>query len=197
MVLIFPINNKLNFSEHNISMIYFILLIFFILIFPFIIEISFFFEKENNKLYFSLYLFSNIKVFCGYFTLEGKYFALHLKKRAFLFPFKSLITSGSKYKKIKDFEIFYLKSNLIFTNSSNNSVLALVIYNFLITNFGYIFNMHKNFAYVKNDIVLYEQDTDLKFFLKVKIAFNMLVIIIILIKKLLNLVYNGKKTKKS
>lgn len=173
-----------------------IMLIFFILILPYLIEFNFYYEKESRKLYLSIYLYSFIKIISGYFTLEEGYIAFHLKKKAILIAPSTLVNTGKKYKKIMHFEIYYIYSNLFIGDFSDFNLYFLVFYNFLINNFGIIYKMYKNFSYVKNDIVLYKEDLPFKFFIKVKIAFNMVVLLIILIKKIMENFINAKKSKK-
>jgi hypothetical protein len=56
--------------------------------------------------------------------------------------------------------------------------------------------MNKNFSLIKNDIILSQKGQKVKCFLRVKIAFNMIVILIITIKKLMENIINAKKSRK-
>ena len=172
------------------------MLIFLFLIIPLIFEINLLIDLNDKKIYLAIYIFKYIKVISGYLTLVKGYIAFHIKNKAYLISPKSIINTGKKYKKIKHFEIFYLKSSLFLSDINDFILYFIFIYNFLMENFSKIYKMNKNFSLIKNDIILNQNDQKLKYFLRVKIAFNMIVILIITIKKLMENIINAKKSRK-
>lgn len=176
-------------------MIFVIMLIFLLLIFPIFISFSILYDKNINKLFVTINLFRKLKIISGYIQIKEKLIFFHLQNKAFIINPKEILSTSFKFHKIKHFELSVIKSCLIVGDFNELSASVLLNYNYFLNVFICIIKMYKNFINVKNDIVITEEN-NFKFLFKIEIVFNILVVVIILLKKLMELIINAKKSRK-
>lgn len=153
-------------------------------------------QKEDKKIFFSIFLYNAIKVISGYITFEKKCIAIHLtNKKAILIYSSDLLDTGAKYKKLKNFEVYEIKNVIEIGNNVEEEQLYLV---FLIKNIvlqlGIYYKNKKDFAFFRNDFILNEQTEGVNIFLATKVVFNLFAILIALFKKILENFYAKKQT---
>jgi hypothetical protein len=165
---------------------------------PIFVRIDLLFDKKMKKLFIGTYFYGFIKALSGYFTLEGKFVALHIsKKKVILLEPLDILNKGKSYKALKSFEIFSIKSVIeIGCNPSDFILNLLIFYKVISENLGYYYTQRKYFAITKNDIIINENIDITRFVVCFKVAFNFYVIVTMVIKKLMEKISNAKKHKK-
>lgn len=172
--------------------------IVFLLFCPIFVRFDLLFDNNMKKLFIGTYFYGFIKALSGYFTLEGKYVALHIsKQKVILLEPLDILNKGKSYKALKSFEIFSIKSAMeIGQNPSDFILNLLVFYKVTSENLGCYYIYKKYFATTQNDIIINENLNITRFVICIKVAFNFYVIITMLFKKLLENIANAKKHKK-
>ncbi len=175
-----------------------VLCLVFILFCPIFVRFDLLFDKTMKKLFVGTYFYGFIKALSGYFTLEGKYVALHIsKKKVVLLEPLEILNKGKSYKTLKSFEIFSVKTAFEVGDLPSNLTLYLLSgYKVLTENLAPYYISKKYFAKTKNDIIINENVNIVRFIICIKVAFNVYVIITMLIKKLMENIVNAKKHKK-
>lgn len=168
---------------------------FLIIFFPIIIKGSLiYFSTESlndKKIYFSVYLYGFLKFLSGYTTFEKKYIAIHVNnKKAVLIYSSDLLETGTKYKKLKNFEIFEIKSLTEIGKSTSDGELGIVvILKSVVLQLEIFYKNKKKFAELKNDFIINEQTEGVNIFLSTKVVFNFFVLLTALLKKILEKIY--------
>jgi len=160
--------------------IFFILLF---LIFPLFLNIKVSYLNEYKKLFISLRLFNFIKIIGGYFTFEKDATFFHVSTdKAYIFKYK-LPKFDKKFKYLKDYKLY--SCNLIWELGKYDPFLPFMVGHFINT----IFNIYTSVRINKrkkinltNNVIIFENENKLNLSLSATIQFNILTIIITLIK---------------
>lgn len=160
-------------------------IIFFILIFPILLNINLIFSAKNKKIYFCVSLFGLIKIFGGYIKLVREGIALHYSEnKAIIIPYKNIIGIRKKVKPIKDYHFISINSLIELDTESfiENKVILSYLYvthNELVCN---ILSEVKPYLRLKNNVCLYTQKDLFNIYLKSYTIFNILMILLSIIK---------------
>lgn len=178
-------------------MIYLLLILFFIYFCPIFIRFDLLFDKSIKKLFIGTYFYGFIKILSGYFTLEGKYIAFHISnKKAILFEPYDLFKKGKNYKAFKGFEIFSIKSCVETSEYLSDFLIkGLVLYKIVTDTLLPYYLYKKNFSTACNEIIINEQTKGIRIILSIKAIFNIHIVIVMIIKKIMEKIYNAKKVK--
>ncbi len=174
------------------------LIIAFIIFCPIFVRFDFLFDKTMKKLFIGTYFYGFIKAISGYFTFEGKYVALHVsRKKVILLEPLEILNKGKSYKALKSFEIYSVKTAFEIGEVNNEFILYLLVaYKVLTENLAPYYISRKYFADTVNDVIINENVNIVRIVACFKVAFNIYVIITMLIKKLMENIANAKKHKK-
>ena len=163
------------------------IIIFTLLIFPIFLNIDVYYRKDIKKVFFNICIYKRLKVFGGYISIIKDGLLIHYtNKKALLISFKSIFGIKNKVKPLKDYHFININSLIesdYSDNQLNTTVLAFVYvwHNQLI---GRILAELKPYLKYKNEIELYEYKKETCLYLETTTIFNLLMIIISLIKML-------------
>lgn len=179
-----------------------ILTVFFItltLIFPLFLNIDIIYTKENKKFFFCFYLFGVLKILSGYVEPLNDCVAVHVSKnKAFLFYYKNILNLNKSMKPLKDYHFLKIKS-LIEVGSEYSLAVPFFtsfIYNFFMSFVSWFFYNKKPYLDLKNDVNIYENKDILNIFINTKLVFNLLMIVLSIIKIITEKIINGISKRK-
>lgn len=160
------------------------LILFAFIIFPLFINVNIYFDKNLSKLFFSFSFLSIIRI-GGYVEKISEGIAIHYSnKRAIIIDYKNLFKIKNKIKPLNDYHFIKFKSTIEI--GGKNDVLNFVYLGFLI---NYIENVFEWFIYNKkpyvklnNNVNVYTNEEVFKIYINVQILFNLLMVIISVIK---------------
>ena len=162
-----------------------IIVFFTILIFPIFIKLWFNFSLSEKKLFFTITLFGFIKIFSGYAERIKEGFAVHIsKKKAIIIEYKSLLSVRKKVKPLNDYHFIKLQT-VVEVGSSNSNMLPFIVSNvagFLDDISCWVFYNLKPYLDLDNKIFVFEGEDRLEVFCKLDVVFNLLMVVISLIK---------------
>lgn len=137
-------------------MVFVIFFIFLILILPLVFTLYFYFDLQDKRLYFAVFLFGKIKLLCGYFKpRNNESFYLHLSNN------KTIIIDISVLKKLKggrgflkSFDISYL--NFIVDAGVCDGILLFTL--FSLKKLSDYFFITFNFTNILTEINVFNKD---------------------------------------
>lgn len=155
------------------------------------------FDKNVKKVFIACYFFGVIKVLSGYFTLEGQFIAFHIsEKKAILLEPYDLLKKGKSYKAFKSFEIFSVKVCLETGEEINEFMIKMLLVYKTLGDIIFPYYLYKKkFATSCNEIRINEQTDSVRLISSIKAIFNIYIVIIMLLKKLMEKISNAKKIK--
>lgn len=153
------------------------------LIFPIFLKINIIFN-DKQKLMYNIKLFSLVKVIGGEIGLLKEGVVIHLTKRkAIIIEYKDIVSIRKKFEPVKDFHFISFNSNIKI--GDNNFLLLIKLaysYMFFINIIERIIKINKPYLDLDNSITIYENKDVFEMFCKINLVFNILVILISLIK---------------
>lgn len=174
-------------------MIIFCTIFFAILLFPIYTHVDIFFNKSCKKAYVNVNLYKFLKIFGGYFSLYKGGVALHLNDRkAILFPYKNIFDIRNKVEPLKDYHIKKINFRLDvgYRNCQEISIYLPFVYVWHNELLGNVLSQVKPYLDYENSLYVYENDNRFNIFLEITTIFNLLMVLISLVKismeKLLN-----------
>jgi len=173
------------------------LIISAILIFPIFINFDLCFIKDNKKLYYKLSLFG-IKVLRGYVELIKEGVVIHLNKyRAIIIPYKKLFGIRKKFKPLKDYH--FIKFNSILElggkNDLINAISAGFIHNYIFNYLEWFFYHKKPYVDLKYKTIIIKDTNKLNYYCNLTVIFNLLMVVISLIKILMEKIIYAIRNK--
>lgn len=169
-----------------------VFLIFAFLFLPFILDVGVVFPLKAKKGYFSIRLYGIIPILSGYLELLKDGLCVHLtKNKAIIFPYKKIFDIKTTIKPIKDFQIIKFNLN-IDVGSSDNDFLPLYLANvlsFASNVVGKALKERKNYLNFNTDVNIYNYDT-FNLYLSGKVMFNVLIIILEILRFILEKIVN-------
>ena len=160
-------------------------LTFINLIFPIFLTVNTAYSHQYKRLFVTLKVFKFIKVFKFYIEKIGDTFAVHLtKNKAILIPTNKLLGFKKSVKPLKDYHIVRVKSLIIMGKNGNGAELAFLASSVSIINeiLLRVINEYKPYLKAKNSISVVEGEDVFEIFINFTIAFNLLMIVISVIK---------------
>ena len=137
---------------------------------------------------YKIKLFRYITILFGNIEIIDVGVAIHVNNiKAFILYYKDIFSMRKKFKPLKDYHLYRLNSIINIGYSKNYDLVSSfsIMYNSIANCCGFVVNMIKPYLKIKNDINIYE-DKDI-FSIKVNfiILFNLLMILLSLVKILL------------
>ncbi len=171
---------------------------FIIIIFPLLLNINLLFIKEHKKLYFTLGLYK-ISFLSGYVEIVDDSLAIHLSnKKAIIIPFKSFFELEKKIKPLKDYHV--IKFKYLVELGSENNMLSSVSIGFII---NYVFNIGKKivngikpYVTIDGQTDVYENKNVFNVYIRASVLFNLLMVLLSLIKIILEKIIYAIGAKK-
>ena len=160
------------------------IIIFSGLIFPIFLNLDIYYREDVKKLFFSVSLFNLFRIIGGYITLSNDGFFIHLSKnKAFFVPYINLVGARKKIKPLKDYHIISFYSILeLRLNPQSFTGLFPIIYVWHNDISSKIIKNIKPYVKLDNRLFLYKMKKDLELFIETKTIFNLLMIVLSLIK---------------
>ena len=155
-----------------------------IVIFPLLLNVDTLLSKENSKIYFVIKIYF-IKLIAGYIqkTIDGV--AIHYSnKKALLIKNYELLGLGKKFEPFKDYHLKTLKISLDVGNNEKNinRSICVFIINYILCTTEKILLVKKNYINFKYKINVFEKSNILNAYLNTKVLFNLLTVLISIIK---------------
>lgn len=169
-----------------------IFLIFAFLFLPIILDLGIVFPLKAKKGYFSIKLFNFIPIFSGYLELLKDGLCIHISKRkAKILPYKNLLRINNTLKPIKDFQIIYFNCCIDYGLKENVFLpLYLGYVSCLIGNvIGKALSERKQYLTYNSNVNVYNLDV-FNVYIKSKILFNLLLVILEILRFLLEKIIN-------
>ncbi len=166
-------------------MIIFCTIFFAILIFPIYLNVNVFYNKEIKKIFLRVDFFRSIKIVGGYFNFYKEGIAFHVKEnKALLFPYNNSLELKNKVKPLKDYHVkkIVFRIDIGSKNQEEISIFLLCFYvwhNAIAR--GILYNAKPYIEY-KNNLNIFEESNRLNTFIEFTTIFNLLMIILSLIK---------------
>lgn len=157
-----------------------------LLIFPIFVRLELYFSNTTNKLYFCFKIFSIIKLLFGEITTNGNGIIINLNyKKLIIYKYKNFLNIKDKIKPLRDYHLLKCKTYLnIGVKNFENSV---IIASFFLT-ITELINMSikelKPYIKFKNNLNIYEDSDDKNAFASLNFVFNLLTVLLGLLKKL-------------
>ena len=178
-------------------MILIISAIFFVLIFPIFVSGFAVFGKNDKSLSFGVYLYGAICVFMGKIKKRGGYlFIKHTFSKGKYIPICKILSFKKTIRPLNDYHIIVLRS-LTEAGTGENPfmpVLCANAFNVVNSIAGNVITANKPYLKLKNDLNLFENDSRFNVFIKTVVVFNLLMVLLSVIKILAGkLLYAIKK----
>lgn len=161
------------------------IIIFSVIIFPIFITIRISFNKKNEKLYYSIVVFGCIRLLNGYIEIIKEGIAIHLTKyKAIIIPLKNILEMRKKIKPLKDYHVIRFDIKLVF--GVNESLIIPISISFVIRYLlqfieWFLYNK-KPYVKINTDISIYEDKDIAELNAKATAVFNLMMVVISLIK---------------
>ena len=167
-------------------------------LFPIYVRIEAHLDVKENKCWFFIGLYRYIKLFGGYGQLQKDGIALHItKKKAIFIPYDKMGDTRKKFEITQGFQL--LSFHQVVETGGADSVYAIMlgaVFNAITGSFSSVIRTKYPYVSLKNNLLLTHR-AELKITLQSEVVFNALVVTIALTKKLLEVIINWIRTKKS
>ena len=174
------------------------IIIYILLILPLFIRFRIGYFNENKKLYFTVYLFSFIKLLYGYIEKIDNGLAIHINgKKTFIFNFNNIFSMKSKVKPLMDYHIkrFYSVIEIGGEKLFNNLAFSF-FYNYINERLIWLLKCKKNYIKVQNDLNIIEDENIFSVYMEFTVILNILMILLSFIKILMGKIINGISKRK-
>lgn len=166
-----------------------------ILYMPIIFGVKLYFDKDVGELQFSIFIYRTIKILSGKVKFTKKRAVIRVGKKRLSFHYKQLFDGQKKLDIFKQFEICDIFTTLEI-GSNNDRISPLLIaaaYN-TTTSIALANLKNKNSLLDgKNNINVYDDKSVFKYKLCINFLFNVLLLLIAILKKVLEKIINGKR----
>lgn len=174
-----------------------IIVTFCILIFPILLSVDIAFILEKQKLFYTIKIFG-VKIIRGYVELIKEGVVIHLTRlKAIIIPYSNVLTMRSKVKPLKDYH--FLKFKSILEIGEFDSLIKSIFISFALRYCSEQINwyLHCKKPYFKYDdrIIIYEEKNKLNYYLNADVVFNMLMVVISLIKIIVEKIFYAIKNR--
>lgn len=161
--------------------VFVVLIVALAIIFPIFLTVSVFFDADSKRLNFIISLFGKINLVGGYIVMNGKDIVFHISET------KAVIIDLAKYKpsgNLKFFKqtIIINNYNRFFLSKTEQSFLALTVYNVFLSSVIPILRCYDLLLKTKNDFIVGKRNK-FALFSTTTFCFNLVCIIIFLINK--------------
>ncbi len=162
-----------------------IIILYIILIFPIFININLKYSADDKMLEYEIKLFSVLTIFYGYIEFIDEGIVIHLNnKKAILIFYKDIVSVRKKFEPLKDYHIFKLNTT-IYMGVLNDEELRLnfaMMYNLIFNIIGQCANQIKPYLSLKSNICIYKKENLLILRVRTTFVFNVLMVVISLVK---------------
>lgn len=181
--------------------VYLISAFYFLLIFPVFCSLLGYYDRQSKRVYLAVYLFWSVKIWSGYVAFsEGKAFLHYTDRKAKALQMQSPAGIRKQFDITKGIEFYGIE---LFTEYGNSEGLIVPFEigagQRIVTNTVFsILKTKKDFLRLKSNILLTEEEDCFHFSVKVTILFNLLTLLIIGTKILLEkILHAGNKRKQT
>ena len=165
---------------------------------PLYVRVEAHLDVRENKCWFFVGLYRHLKLLGGYGQLEKDGIALHItKKKAVFIPYNKMADTRKKFEITQGFQLLSFHQ-VIETGGADQiyGVMLGAVSNAIAGSLFSVLQSRHPFLSLKNNLLLTHR-AELKVTLQSEVVFNGLVLAIALTKKLLEVLINWIRTKKS
>ena len=167
-------------------------------LFPLYVRAEAHLDVKENKCWFFVGLYRHIKIFGGYGQLGKDGIALHIsKKKAIFIPYNKMGDTRKKFEITQGFQL--LNFHQVIETGGAETMYAIMLgaaFNAISGSFFSVLRTKHPYLSLKNNLLLTHR-AELKITLQSEVVFNGLVLAVALTKKLLEVIINWIRTKKS
>lgn len=180
-------------------MLLWVIIVYVTLNFPIFITVFGIVSKQKKGIGFEIVLYGFLKVFKGSIFKRGSFLLIeHTFKKKYYMPVSEIFSMKTTIKPLKDFHILKLKT--LTEIGLNGDVflpcMGISVFKFLNNGICKIINADKPYLKLKNDVNLYENRDCFNVYIKTVVVFNLMMVLLSLIKIIIGkLVYAVKKSK--
>jgi len=174
--------------------------IFIFLFFPIYFKIRVWGTSEDKKLSYSLYVYGFIKIIRGYVEFLNDGICVHLtKKKAVIIKYNSLLNVKKNIEPLKDYHIISLKA--YFEAGIKDKILLpfeiSFLYSYFLSFLRWFMSNKKPYFNLDSRLILRENESHYKAFFEIRIIFNLLMVILSLLKILVEKIIYARKRKQN
>ena len=184
---------KISFANIKIVALIIVCVVFTLLIFPIYLTINLNFDYELKQLNFKAKIFG-VKVLTGFVVTNKRSFSVIFwgKKRKEI-PYENLLNVKEKVKPLIDYHV--IKADILTQIGNGDGIIYPLCVGFIssfISNIlGYVLDKKKPYVRLKNNTEIYEDEYLFRVNCTLGIVFNLLMILLSLIKILTEKIING------
>ena len=181
-------------SEFFIYSLFFGTLLF---LFPAFVNFDAFLDVGENRCWFSIRMFRFVKVFGGYVKLSQEGVCVYVGKKIIVIPYAQLGDTGKKFEITKGFQLY--RFHQIFEAGLVDKPSGIIVASFVQTVANNAFSVLQTahpFLSLKNTTLL-SKEGSAKITVGVTMIFNGLVLTVALSKKILEVIIEWNKKRKS
>ena len=161
------------------------LIIIVLIIFPIFVKSELFFCKKNKKLFFCFKIFSFLRIIFGEISANSNGLIINLNyKKNIIYPYKNFINIKEKIKPLRDYHL--LKCKILFkigVCDMNEGIIIASAFQSINEIINSLLREIKPYIKLKNIINIYEDSDDKNAFISLTFVFNLLTVILGIIKK--------------
>ncbi len=158
--------------------------IYLTLIFPIFVNVSGKISFNEKKANFSVSIYNLIKIINGFAKISTTGIILKINKSNKKILYKNLVNFRKKFKPLKDYHLisFYSRLELGSKQDLIKSLEISFLYNYVFQNVKWFYYHKKPYLRLKNSINIYDNKTFVDYFFNGTVVFNLLMVIISVIK---------------
>lgn len=164
---------------------------FALFIMPLFLKIQIFFNEKDKKLYFKISLL-NIKLFGGYAEISSNKIFVHLSKNKAYVLLPNISDFKKRYNVKKEFKL-YSVYNVLEVGELNQKIFPFMfcfLENSIVKTVFLISGKTNPYLKLKNDVLIYEDQSVFKFNSEIVVFFNLLAVFMLFIKILSENLFN-------
>ncbi len=161
-----------------------VLIIYTFLIFPIFLSVNCNYLEENKTLYFKFKLFK-IRIFYGAIRVISQGVAIQIyRKRTIIVPFNKLVSVREKVEPLKDYHFIKFTSDIEIGNQENplSAILIACSVNTFYNYLHWYLSCIKPYVKINNNVKVHTDKNVLKLKFNLTVIFNLLMIVLSLIK---------------
>ena len=171
----------------------------FILILPLVFSLYLYYDKLRKKLFFAIYIFGLVKVLSGYVSnrIKGGVYIHLSQKKAIIIKLSALknIGNGPNYLTVINLSSIYFLIDVGIKSASILTVIYSIVKN--VQSLSKLLNINGSLIKIKTDLNVYPIDLSLiSVKIKLKITFNLISILVLLIANYISKGIKNVKRKK-
>ncbi len=176
-----------------------VILAFIVLIFPLFLNIKIVYSFKSKKVFYILQLFGFIKLNCGYIQILANNILIHVSDtKAIIIELIDIDGVKKSFKPFMDYHFIFFqsKTEIGLNNSLINSLSVAFMLNYIQNIVRWFLINKKQYLKINNVFNVYENHSKFNFYGEIIITFNLIMIIISVVKILMEkIIYEFRKSR--